>query len=77
MASLGDGWASGSLARFDDTRAAQTLQFYDAADIPRLSEPPPDVSQINFRSDLRGCPAFSPVNLPDNSLAAALWGADV
>ena len=42
--------------RFDDRLAASTLAFFDSGSIPKpTTAPPPEVSDVHFRSDLSLC----------------------
>lgn len=52
MLSLGRGWQEGRLARFDAALAAETLRFLPAQAIPRVPQPPVEVSQVHFQSDV-------------------------
>jgi hypothetical protein len=53
MSSLGSGWPDGSRARFDRTLAEQTLRWFPSVVVPCVADPPPEVSRVQFVSDLQ------------------------
>jgi hypothetical protein len=57
---LGDNWRQGLTTRFDRELAQESLQFYDAAVIPRIdTELPPGISDVRFTSNLTGIDSVS------------------
>jgi hypothetical protein len=55
--SLGAAWRRAMDERFDDRLAASTLAFFDPGTVPKpTSAPPPEVSEVHFKSDLSLCP---------------------
>jgi hypothetical protein len=53
---LGVAWRRGMDERFDDRLASSTLAFFDPGTVPKpTSAPPPEVSEVHFKSDLSGC----------------------
>lgn len=52
MESLGDGWASGSKAKFDEEYAIANVRWFDIENIPKIYEQPQGVSDTKFKSDL-------------------------
>ncbi len=54
--SLGESYRSSSQCRFDLEVATRSLKFYDAESIPSVNPlVPPQVSRVQFVSDLAGC----------------------
>ena len=57
-ATLGSGWRQATDFRFDRELAADSLRFFEAAVIPCINvQPPPEVTEVRFRSDLSRTPA--------------------
>lgn len=57
-ATLGSGWRQATEFRFDRELAADSLRFFEAAVIPCINlQPPPEVTEVRFRSDLSRTPA--------------------
>ena len=57
-ATLGSGWRQASEFRFDSELAEDTLRFFEAAVIPCINlRPPPEVTEVHFKSDLSRTPA--------------------
>lgn len=53
MRSLGVAWRLGSQACFDIDLARSTLAWFDSRTVPRVADPPIDVRQVKFISDLQ------------------------
>lgn len=63
-ATLGAGWNDAMEERFDGELAAQSLQFFDSRDIPKIHGPiPPAVSDIHFISDMSSTSPLTPEHL--------------
>ena len=53
LSALGDAWQDAQFRAYDSQRAAESLAFFDAKDIPKVSaELPRGVTDVRFRSDL-------------------------
>jgi hypothetical protein len=52
MAVAGRSWPDMAKASYDDALALETLRWFDCADIPSVSDPPPEVSAVRFISNL-------------------------
>ena len=53
---LGAAWRRAMDERFDDRLAASTLAFFDSETVPKpTTAPPPEVSEVHFKSDLSRC----------------------
>jgi hypothetical protein len=53
---LGAAWRRAMDERYDDRLAASTLAFFDPGAVPKpTSAPPPEVSEVHFKSDLSRC----------------------
>lgn len=52
MGSLGPGWLAGRHVAFDANLAAATLRILNAEDVPRIEDPPVEVSHVTFQSDV-------------------------
>ena len=60
-AALGVAWRRAMDERFDDRLAASTLAFFNSGIVPKpTTAPPPEVSEVHFKSDLSRC-AESPL----------------
>lgn len=74
-ATLGAGWADALEECFDAELAQESLQFYDARNIPRIDEPlPSGIADVRFSSDLS---VSTPLLLGDFASRGALFAAFV
>ncbi len=58
MRSLGVSWHHARQTRFDDDLAEATFRWIDSRLIPRVADPPIEVREVRFKSDLQGCAAL-------------------
>ncbi len=58
IATLGTAWEHASQDRFDRELAEQSLRFYEANEVPRVAQPPVEVSEVHFDSDLSSIPSL-------------------
>jgi hypothetical protein len=74
-ATLGAGWSDALEECFDLELAAESVQFFNSADIPKIDGPiPSTVSDIRFVSDLSAAPTLSASSMTS---AAGLFAAAV
>jgi hypothetical protein len=74
-ATLGASWSDAMEECFDLELAAESLQFFDSADIPKIDGPiPATVSDIRFTSDMS---AMSPFMLDSLKSAGGLFAAAI
>jgi hypothetical protein len=66
MRSLGSGWQQGCAARFDADLASAALRWFDGQVVPRVADPPLEVREVRFKSDLQTCDS-----LDESALSAA------
>ncbi len=60
-ATLGANWSDAMEECFDLELATESLQFFDAADIPKINGPiPATVSDVRFTSDISAAPPLNP-----------------
>jgi len=52
MASLGSGWPVGRTASYDADLAETTLRILDGNDVPRVADPPVEVTAVSFQADV-------------------------
>ena len=58
--SLGRDWRKAGRVAFDTESAADQLQLYDAATVPKVDPSlPPEVTDVQFKSDLMGAVQIS------------------
>ncbi len=73
LRSLGSSWSYARLLSFDEQLAKQSLAFYDAQDIPRVSNnAPAGVTEIRFRSDVSLGRTISEAQHPLGTLLSAI-----
>jgi hypothetical protein len=61
---LGEGWSEALEEAFDLELASESLQFFDARDIPKVDRPlPSGVSDVRFNSDLSSMPTIGAVDM--------------
>lgn len=73
MSSLGASWPDASRARFDGDLAEATVRWYNSETIPRVADPPPEVTNVHFVSDLQACDWLAEERVPAmGPLATAL-----
>lgn len=68
IASLGHAWGDGASSRFDEHLAVDSLRVYEGSSVPRLQDPPPEISEVRFVVD------FSDLDYLEQGLAAAESG---
>lgn len=57
-ATLGSGWRQATEIRFDRELATDSLRFFEATAIPCITpQPPPEITEVRFKSDLSRTPA--------------------
>lgn len=75
LRSLGSSWSDARSLSFDEQLAMQSLAFYDAQDIPRVSNNPPrGITEIRFRSDVSLGRTISDAHRPLGPLLNAIIG---
>lgn len=65
MASLGPGWPVGQMASYDADLAETTLRILDGNDVPRVPDPPVEVSAVSFTADVEDVDEVPSVLLAD------------
>ena len=73
---LGDNWNSQGGFRYDFDQAAQSLRFFDAMNVPKITQPiPTDVHGLKYQSDLQVVAemALSDFDSPDK-LGLSIFG---
>ena len=63
MAVAGSSWPDMAKASFDDALALETMRWFDCADIPRVPDPPLEVSSVRFVSNLSHVSPLAPNRL--------------
>lgn len=73
MRSLGAAWSQGAAARFDADLAGATFRWVDCRNVPRVADPPLEVREVRFLSDLQTCEGLSDTDVvASGDLGAAM-----